>query len=287
MFILRAIAAVILTLCLGLSAGAQTYPDYTSTTVNDFAGLLPPGEERALSDRLAQLERETGVEMTVVTLPSQNAYAPGMTLEAFATGLFNHWGVGKAATNDGVMVLILLDDRAMRLELGLAYGWDWDRVAQSVLDDAFLPAFRAGDYPRGIRQGTEATIERIVMPFREGRPAPDLQDAPQGDDLGPAAILAGFVATILALVARRRIADAVVRFRRCPNCGERALTARRRTVRAATRLRSGEGQRVLECAQCGHKSRSTYIIPRIRQTTSSGGSFGGGRSGGGGASGRW
>lgn len=284
MFILRAIAAVILTLCLGLSAGAQTYPDYTSTTVNDFAGLLPPGEERALSDRLAQLERETGVEMTVVTLPSQNAYAPGMTLEAFATGLFNHWGVGKAATNDGVMVLILLDDRAMRLELGLAYGWDWDRVAQSVLDDAFLPAFRAGDYPRGIRQGTEATIERIVMPFREGRPVP----APSTSEDGGGGVLAflAFFGFALILAARRWLGDQLVRLRACPNCGARALSRNRTTLASATRSAAGRGELVVRCDNCGYENRSTFTIPRLR-SSSSGGSFGGGRSGGGGASGRW
>jgi uncharacterized protein len=64
-----------------------------------------------------------------------------MTLEAFATALFNHWGVGKAETNDGVMILVFRDDRAMRLELGAAYGRDWDRVAQDVVERNFLNAF--------------------------------------------------------------------------------------------------------------------------------------------------
>jgi hypothetical protein len=55
---------------------AQTFPDYTSTTVNDFADLLPDEDERALAQRLARLERETGVELTVVTLPTQADLRP-------------------------------------------------------------------------------------------------------------------------------------------------------------------------------------------------------------------
>jgi uncharacterized membrane protein YgcG len=51
-------------------------PRPTSTTVNDFADLLPEADERALARRLARLERETGVELTVVTLPTQADLRP-------------------------------------------------------------------------------------------------------------------------------------------------------------------------------------------------------------------
>jgi uncharacterized protein len=101
-----------------------------------------------------------------------------MTLEAFATALFNHWGVGKAETNDGVMILVFRDDRAMRLELGAAYGRDWDRVAQDVVERNFLNAFATGDYVRGLVWGPRRTIERIVMPFREGAGSPGRRRAP-------------------------------------------------------------------------------------------------------------
>ena len=56
--------------------------------------------------------------MTIITLESQAPYAPDETLEEFATNLFNNWGIGDAARNDGILVLVLPDDRAMRIELG-------------------------------------------------------------------------------------------------------------------------------------------------------------------------
>jgi uncharacterized protein len=288
MSVLRPILAACLALAILAAApplGAQTFPDTrtfpdpTSTTVNDFADLLPEAEERDLARRLARLERETGVELTVITLPSQAEYAPDMTLEAFATALFDHWGVGKAATNDGVMVLVLRDDRAMRLELGAAYGRDWDRVAQDVVERHFLNAFGTGDYVRGLTWGTEQVIARIVMPFREGA-AP-----PGGGGVRDWIIGIGMFGAVLLAMSRRRIGDLLARFRSCPRCGRRGLRQTRSVVTAATGTLHGTGERLRTCPHCGFETRDSYHIP-VRGT-SRGGSFGGGRSGGGGASGRW
>jgi uncharacterized protein len=262
------------------AARAQNFPEYTSTTVNDFANLLPEEQERALSRRLDRLERETGVELAVVTLATQELYAPGQTLEQFATALFDHWGIGKAETDDGVLILVLRDDRAMRLELGAAYGRDWDRVAQDVVERQFLDAFAAGDYPRGLIDGTEATIERIVLPFRDGAEAPAPSEAPDW------LILVGFALVAALAMARRRIGDTLARLRSCPGCGRRGLSQTRTTLSPASRTIMGMGERVLSCRYCGFEERETFQIPRIRSNRS-GGSFGGGRSGGGGASGRW
>lgn len=258
----------------------RTFPDYTRTTVNDFADLLPEAEERDLSERLTRLERETGVELTVVTLPTQADYAPDMTLEAFATALFDDWGVGKAETNDGVMILVLRDDRAMRLELGAAYGRDWDRVAQDVIERHFLNAFGTGDYVRGLTWGTEQVIERIVMPFREGAPPPS------GGGLPDWLVAIGVFGTFLLAMARHRIGDLLARFRRCPQCGRHGLRQSRSVLTAATQSVPGTGERVRSCRYCDFAERESYSIP-IRRSRSRSGSFGGGRSGGGGASGRW
>ena len=276
------IIALLLTLWAA-TASAQTYPDYTSTTVNDFADLLGEADEATLSMQLSALRSETGVEMTVVTLDSQDRYAPGQSLESFATGLFNHWGVGDGSRNDGVLVLILRGDRAMRIELGRAYGRAWDGVAQEVVDNHFLPAFRTDDYARGIMVGSTATIDRIVRPFLAGQPARETSDG----GLPSFLMFALFAVGALFLALRRRIGDALARFRACPQCGQKGgLRHTRETVFAATRSTSGSGRLRRHCSLCGFTDESTYTIPRLSERTS-GGSFGGGRSGGGGASGRW
>lgn len=63
------------------AAIAQSYPEYSSTTVNDFAGLLDEGAEARLSKQLSDLRKTTGVEMTILTLSRQDMFAPDQTLE--------------------------------------------------------------------------------------------------------------------------------------------------------------------------------------------------------------
>ncbi|MFL4470941.1 YgcG family protein [Tateyamaria armeniaca] len=267
-----------------LYAGAQTYPDYISTDINDFAGLLVDDEERErVKDRLVTLRQDTGIEMTVVTLPSQDAYAPRLTLEDFATGLFNHWGIGDSTRNDGIMVLVLPEDRAMRIELGAGFGQDWNHVAQRIVDEDFLPSFRDEDYQRGIEAGSAAVIERIALPFVEGRPAP----APPENTSLPWQTVPLFGGIILLFMLRGWVSDIFIRLRTCPKCGRKGtLRASRRTVQSATTNMTGRAERTVWCVACDYHDVSMITLARRTGSTSSGG-FGGGRSGGGGASGRW
>lgn len=261
-------------------AFAQTYPDYQSTTVNDYAEMLGPQDEAALSGQLDRLRRDTGVQMTVLTLNTQADHAPGLSLEQFATGLFDHWGIGDADRNDGVLVLILRNDRAMRVELGAAYGHDWDGIAKQVVDDQFLEAIAVGDYGRGIIEGSAAIRERIVLPFLAGG------DAPASSDSIAVWLVGGFFGLVLFGQFRQPITDGFARFRTCPRCGRRGMHQSRRVTQRATTASAGTGLRRVRCNHCDYDESTPYTIARISRSTSSGG-FGGGRSGGGGASGRW
>lgn len=257
---------------------AQSYPDHQSTTVNDYAELLSAADKAALSSRLEQLRRDTGVEMTVLTLATQSDFPPHRSLERFATGVFNYWGVGDASRNDGVLVMILRDDRAMRIELGAAYAREWDCVAAEVVDEHFLSAFAAGDYPRGIKEGSGAVISEIIEPFLAGEEAP----RSVSNEIWMFGV---FAALFFAFTGRQTIGDALARFRTCPNCGHRGLRQWRSTYLAATSTTAGSGTLHVRCTQCSYESETSYVIPRRSSKSSSG--FGGGSSGGGGASGRW
>jgi len=258
---------------------AQSFPDYESTTVNDFAGLLTPDAEERLDAQLAQLRSETGVEMTVVTLSRQEIFAPDISFEAFATGLFDAWGIGDAARNDGVLVLVMHADRVMRIELGKAYGRSWDKAAARVIDDTMLPAFREDRYEAGIEAGVTDAIERIVTPYLAG------QEAPQGgtSEGSPWTWLIVLIPGLgfLALIFK----DRLVRLRKCPECGKRALNRTREVIRQATKTQTGDGEVTTRCTLCHYHHVAPYTISKRSSSSSS--SFGGGRSGGGGASGKW
>ncbi|WP_299725394.1 YgcG family protein [uncultured Tateyamaria sp.] len=274
-------------------ASAQTYPDPTSTDINDFAGLLVDAEVRdTLRTRLVNLRQATGVEMTVVTLATQKDFAPNLSLEAFATGLFNSWGIGDASRNDGVLVLVLRDDRAMRVELGAGYAQDWNDEAARVVGNEFLPHFREGDYQSGISSGSAAVIDTIVVPFLAGKTGPAKTDEGQ-----PWYMVLIFGVIFLGIMLRNVMGDFVVRFRTCPQCGRKGtLRATRRTIVHASSMTPGSAERTVTCTACDYHDLSTIYLPRRssasdHSSSSSGsgfgGGFGGGRSGGGGASGRW
>lgn len=255
---------------------AQSYPDYESTTVNDFAGLLDAGAEARVSAQLETLRKETGVEMTVVTLSRQAVFAPDQSLEQFATGLFNNWGIGDKTRNDGVLVLVLREDRAMRIELGAGFERDWDRASAKVIDRSFLPAFKEDRYQDGIETGVADVIETVVMPFLGG------EDAPKASDDSFIWIVVAAVFGAFGIFSAR---DKLVSLKKCPNCGTRGLSRAREVKVRASKTMNGSGEVTTRCANCTYHHMAPYSIARLSSSSSS--SFGGGSSGGGGASGRW
>jgi len=265
----------------GNTAIGQTYPTYENTTVNDYAQVIPSDIEATIAAQLSALKAETGVEMTLLTLESKRPYAPNQSLEEFATGLFNNWGIGDRNTNDGVLILVLTDDREMRIELGAAYARDWDADAKWVVDNRFVPALADGDFARGLQGGTTATIDQIVTPFLAG------QEPRRGSDGTGYFVYVLFGAFALLSVGGGLIGDQLVRVRKCPNCGQRRLRQTRKTTRSATRMMSGSGVRTRRCLDCDYVGTHHFVIPQKRSRSGGSGGFGGGRSGGGGASGRF
>lgn len=259
-------------------------PGYQSTTLNDFASLLPPQTASRVETALRQLKAEWDVEMTVVTLERRAEYGPWATMERFATALFNDWGVGAADRNDGILFLILSQDREVRIELGRGYNRDFDWVAQKIIDEFVLPRFRAGDFATGIEAGTNAIIRKIALPLAEGR-APQTPGFVERarDHMVP--IVFGLM--MLSALFGRAVSDRLQRLRRCPSCGRRGtLRRRRKTLRPASRHQAGAAERRTTCSNCDYEDRSRYTLPRFSRSRGSGG-FGGGSSRGGGASGRW
>jgi uncharacterized protein len=168
--VFRACFLIALCAALGLAdrAKAQDYPAYTDVYVNDFGNLLTDLEETELRNALIDLFDRTGVEAVVVTMTTMKTYGHQGQIEPFATGLFNHWGVGNAARNDGVMVLVAKDDRQMRIELGAGYEPAMDRQMKQIIDREMLPAFRKGQFDQGIEDGVDALI--LALRARAGQP---------------------------------------------------------------------------------------------------------------------
>ena len=130
-------------------ADAQTLPRPTSK-VGDFAGVLTPTARAELQSLLTTLERDTTAEVVVATTASLG----GMSVEEYGNRVFNEWRIGKAALDNGVLVLVAPTERQIRIEVG--YGLEGvipDALAGAIIRDEFLPGFRDGNYEAGILKG--------------------------------------------------------------------------------------------------------------------------------------
>jgi len=226
----RALRIICLASLLAFTAHSQTAPDYPAYTdlyVNDFADLLSPEQEQSIRSKLSQLKETEDIELTLITIASRKDYGRSRSIESFATGLFNHWGIGNPQRNDGVMVLIAKEDRDMRIELGAGYSWRRDTDMKLIIDRYFLPEFRNGYYDRGILQGIDATIQDISR-----RPAGTVSSAAPstfesvGADTGKQSA-ENTISAILAFLLGLPGVGAIVYFfrkwlrrrpRACPNC---------------------------------------------------------------------
>lgn len=288
---LRRVALVLGFLWFPFATLAEPYPHPADPYVTDIAGIIRPEAEVRLRSLLRTLRDETGVEATVVTIPTRSAYdPPSVSLESFATGLFNDWGIGSAERNDGILLLIIPEDRETRLELGAGYDQGYDVLAQDIVSRWLVPAFRDGDYSDAIESGMQAVADRIAR-RHVARLAPEALPARPGEVTGHlgAWIMGALFAGIAALALfGRGIADRAVGLKRCPDCGRRGLTRSRSTLVHAGPGVPGIARVVTTCRHCSHhEEREERIGDTRRGPRNGGGGFGGGRSAGGGASGRW
>lgn len=277
---------------LALPAFAQTqdYPPRPTQPVTDMADLLPDAAEARLTTAINALRDETGIELLLITLETRTPYAEAPTMEAFVTNLFNTWGIGDAARNDGILIYVARTDREMRIELGSGFGTEWDHVAQEVINSNFLPFFRNDSYADGVERGTNATIRDIALPFAAGQPASepgfDYEKVVFGLFVAMATFLKFRQNPMLQQnsMLRQKLGDFGTSMKRCPNCGRRGLHRSRKVIYIATATSEGHGESSTRCTHCDYREVTPY---RIRRRTSRSSSSGGGRSSGGGASGRW
>jgi uncharacterized protein len=134
-----------------------------SGRVVDAAQLLPPASEAAITDKLTALETRTRHQFVVVTVPSLG----GHPIEDYGVTLGRTWGIGQKGTDDGVLLIVAPTERKVRIEVGNGLEKALrDEDASAIIRSVILPAFRAGDYPRGIAGGVDGVIREISPPER-------------------------------------------------------------------------------------------------------------------------
>ncbi|MBE7491837.1 MAG: TPM domain-containing protein [Planctomycetes bacterium] len=157
-----------------LAARIELEPPGQREFVLDRAGLLDERSVQAIRQICDSVLRERGIPIVVVTIETIQVYGGDMSIERFATALYNQWGVGHPTIhgkpwNKGMLVIVSAGDRKARIELGAGWESGHDAQCRRVMDEFMVPRFRKGDYAGGLVAGVE---QLATMARGEQLPAP-------------------------------------------------------------------------------------------------------------------
>lgn len=242
---------------------------------------------------LYALEQQTGIETVVAVVPSigeEDCFD-------FSHRLLNEWGVGKKEKNNGLVILLVTDQRCIQFYTGYGLEGDLpDAICKRIQTRDMIPYLKDGNWDAGMVAGVRAVCARL-----DGSMENDTEEEEEDLSVGAALLLfmgiigIGLLVAILAMRAASK----------CPNCGQHKLQRSGSTL--ISRRNGIKTENVTyTCRNCGHQvvRRQESYDENYRGRGGSGpvifgggrgfggggfsgGSFGGGMGGGGGAGSRF
>ncbi len=294
-----------------------TLPDY-SGFVNDYTGTISKEWLDKTEIQVRNVEQETKCEIGVAVINSLN----GNSIEDYAVKLFEKWGIGKENENNGVLLLVSMKEKELRIEVG--YGLEGvvtDIEAGNIINAIIVPRFREENYEAGIYNGVIAISNEINSEY--GRELSSyssdyasvtkvsFSETKAFENMMVSIVVGANVLPwlILGLIIGIPVIRFNIRKRKCPNCKKLKLKIWQKILEKPTFISSGRTEETRLCSFCGFSDVNIKIIPPLQKYKSGGGGssshswssfsssggshgsssggFGGGSSGGGGASGRW
>lgn len=262
--------------------------------VSDPTSILSPAATDTIDAILGRLEKSTGIETAVVMLPSIGEN----DIFDFSTSLFRKWGIGKKKSDNGLLILFVMDQHKVRFSTGYGIeGTMTDAMSKRIQMQYMVPAFKRSDWNKGMVDGVRATSKVL-----DGSMEPEAADTDTDDILFSIGIIVGIVLLVMFVSSIMQ---------RCPKCHKRS--AMKQMGVEVLRVSTGKGRRkrirrtTYVCQYCGHimtkdediddNSGSAAAGGAILESMlgsgggggggSFGGSFGGGSTGGGGSTSDW
>lgn len=201
------LSAVLLILSLSVSAFAAKNTPYPPPTqnffVNDFADCINETDEQKMQSMAEELYKKTGAQVVCVTVNSLY----GKDVRDYALGLGREWGIGSKNDNNGVLLLLAVDDRQVDIEVG--YGLEGtltDGKTGRILDTYAMPYLRDNDFSTGLYKAFSALIGETANEYgveiNGSSLAPD-EDKDEEYESSKAVIIDFIIFIIILLVIRK------------------------------------------------------------------------------------
>jgi uncharacterized protein len=160
---------IIVVLVVGsVTTWAQNIPQRPNPPrlVNDFANILLPEQASILEQRLDAFDDSTSNQIAIVTIPTLGDY----DIETYANKLFRTWGIGSSKHDNGILILVAVNDHRMRIEVGRGLeGAVPDITAKDIIDNDLAPNFRENNYYRGFDEAISSLSKAAAGEYHERR----------------------------------------------------------------------------------------------------------------------
>jgi uncharacterized protein len=146
-------------------AWAQVAVPPLTARVTDLTGTLTREQQAGLERMLQEFEARKGSQLAVLMVPTTAPEA----IEQYALRVAEQWKVGRKKVDDGAILVVAKNDRALRIEVG--YGLEGvlnDATASRIIREIIVPRFREGDFYGGINAGLDRMMRLI-----DGEPLPE------------------------------------------------------------------------------------------------------------------
>ena len=155
----RAAALLLVGLLALLTGRAQLAVPALSGHVVDTTASLPAQGRQQMEARLASFEQQRGTQIVVLLVPSTQPE----DIASYANRVANTWKIGRREVGDGLLLIVALNDRQLRVEVAKSLeGAVPDLAARRIIDAVITPAFKQGDYLGGLNAGLDHLMARVT-----------------------------------------------------------------------------------------------------------------------------
>lgn len=153
-----AIGLMLVTIFSSAAHADFVVPRLTGPVV-DQANVLTEEVARELEFTIRRLQESGGPQVNVVVVESLS----GLPIESAAIKIADAWKLGDQTRDDGVILLVSMNDRKIRIEVGQGLeGTLTDLDSKRIIDEQMTPAFRTGQASYGILLGSRAIMAKIA-----------------------------------------------------------------------------------------------------------------------------
>lgn len=152
--------AVFLVLFSNVAFAADLPKPTKNFFVNDFANVISNADEEKMQQQGEALFKECGAQVVVVTVKSLN----GEDLESYSLNLARSWRIGSDKNDDGILLLLAVDERKVRIEVG--YGLEGalpDSKTGRILDTYGVDRFKKNDFSTGLAAVYDSLVNEVYI----------------------------------------------------------------------------------------------------------------------------